>query len=110
MEKKRILLTGFEPFSGLDINESSEVVKLILNSGLQDIEIIPSILSVDEEGTESSLDILDTIIRTILNETELPFIPALAVLRDWEHVIRTQLAKATSPGHLFSPLKLPDNF
>ena len=58
MEKKRILLTGFEPFSGLDINESSEVVKLILNAGLQDIEIIPSILSVDEEGTESSLDIL----------------------------------------------------
>ena len=58
MEEKRILLTGFEPFSDLDINESSEVVKLISNSGLQDIEIIPIILSVDEEGTEFSLDIL----------------------------------------------------
>ena len=58
MGEKRILLTGFEPFSGLDINESSEVVKIISNTGLQDIEIIPSILSVDEEGTESSLDIL----------------------------------------------------
>ncbi len=58
MGEKRILLTGFEPFSGLDINESSEVVKIISNAGLQDIEIISSVLSVDEEGTESSLNIL----------------------------------------------------
>ena len=58
MEEKRVLLTGFEPFSGLDINESSEVVKIISNAGLQDIEIISSVLSVDEGGTESSLDIL----------------------------------------------------
>lgn len=58
MEEKRVLLTGFEPFSGLDINESSEVVKIISNTGLQDIEIISSVLSVDEGGTESSLDIL----------------------------------------------------
>ena len=63
-----------------------------------------------ESVDQDRMDILDTIIRTILNETELPFIPALAVLRDWEHIIRTQLAKSTSPGHLFSPLKLPDNF
>tara|TARA_B100000965_G_scaffold83106_1_gene66859 strand:- start:27688 stop:28674 length:987 start_codon:yes stop_codon:yes gene_type:complete len=58
MGEKRILLTGFEPFAGLDINESSEVVKIISNTGLQDIEIISSFLSVDEEGTESSLDII----------------------------------------------------
>ena len=63
-----------------------------------------------ESVDQDRMDILDTIIRTILNETELPFIPALAVLRDWEHIIRTQLAKSTSPGHLFSPLQLPDNF
>lgn len=60
MGEKKILLTGFEPFSGLDINESSEVVKIISNSGVQDIEIVSSVLSVDEEGTESSLDILKT--------------------------------------------------
>ena len=58
MGEKRILLTGFEPFAGLDINESSEVVKIISNMGLRDIEIISHFLSVDEEGTESSLDIL----------------------------------------------------
>ncbi len=58
MGAKRILLTGFEPFAGLDINESSEVVKIISNMRLQDIEIIPNILSVDEAGTECSLGIL----------------------------------------------------
>ena len=62
MEEKRVLLTGFEPFSGLDINESSEVVRLISKAGLQEIEIVPSILSVDEEGTESSLDILKSVV------------------------------------------------
>ena len=63
-----------------------------------------------ESVDRDRMDILDTIIRTVLNETELPFIPALAVLRDWEHIIRTQLAISTSPGHLFSPLQLPENF
>lgn len=63
-----------------------------------------------ESVDQDRMDILDTIIRTILNETELPFIPVLAVLRDWEHIIRIQLVKSTSPGHLFSPLQLPENF
>ncbi|MAV57316.1 MAG: hypothetical protein CMA14_00440 [Euryarchaeota archaeon] len=63
-----------------------------------------------ESVDQDRMDILDTIIRTILNETELPFVPALAVLRDWEHIIRSQLTKSTSPGHLFSPLQLPENF
>jgi len=63
-----------------------------------------------EAVDQDRMDILDTIIRTILNEAELPFVPALAILRDWEYVIRTQLARSTSPGHLFSPLQLPENF
>ncbi len=62
--------------------------------------------SVDQDR----MDILDTIIRTVLNETEMPFVSALALLRDWEYNIRVQLSKSTSPGHLFSPLQLPDNF
>lgn len=59
MGKKKILLTGFEPFSGLDFNESSEVVKIISSMRLPDIEIIPSVLSVDEQGTECSLNIVE---------------------------------------------------
>ena len=63
-----------------------------------------------ESVDQDRMDILDTIIRTILNETEMPFVSALAVLRDWEYVTRSQLSKLTSPGHLFSPIQLPDDF
>ncbi|MEC7436759.1 MAG: hypothetical protein VYB27_06730, partial [Candidatus Thermoplasmatota archaeon] len=63
-----------------------------------------------ESVDQDRMDILDTIIRTVLNETELPFLSALAVLRDWEYVTRSQLSKSTSPGHLFSPIQLPEDF
>ena len=63
-----------------------------------------------ESVDQDRMDILDTIIRTILNETEMTFVSALGVLRDWEYVTRSQLSKSTSPGHLFSPIQLPDDF
>ena len=56
------------------------------------------------------MDIFDTIIRTIVNGSEIPFVNVISLMRDWEKIIRTQLAKSTSPGHLFSPLELPENF
>ena len=59
---------------------------------------------------EDRMDILDTIIRTIINGSEIPFISALTLLRDWEMRLRAQMAEATSPGHLFSPMDLPDGF
>ncbi len=59
---------------------------------------------------EDRMDILDTMIRVIINGAEIPFSSALTLLRDWEMRIRTQMAEATSPGHLFSPIDLPDGF
>lgn len=59
---------------------------------------------------QDRMDIFDTIIRTIINGSEIPFVNAVMLLRDWERVIRTQLVNSTSPGHLFSPLELDDNF
>ena len=59
---------------------------------------------------QDRMDIFDTIIRTIINGCEIPFVNAVSLMRDWEKVIRTQLVKSTSPGHLFSPLELPENF
>lgn len=56
------------------------------------------------------MDIFDTIIRTVINSTELPFINAISLLRDWELITRTQLSESTKPGHLFSPIVLPENF
>jgi len=59
---------------------------------------------------EDRMDILDTLIRTILNESQLPFISALTLLREWEVLVRTQLAAASGPGQLFSPIGLPEGF
>ena len=56
------------------------------------------------------MDIFDTIIRTVINSTELPFINAITLLRDWESITRNQLSQSTKPGHLFSPIELPEDF
>ena len=56
------------------------------------------------------MDIFDTIIRTIINSTEMPFLNAISLLKDWESITIIQLSKSSKPGHLFSPIELPENF
>jgi hypothetical protein len=56
------------------------------------------------------MDILDTLIRNVVNESELEFVHVLGELRQWEHNIREQLSTVVSPGGLFSPLELPEDF
>jgi len=59
---------------------------------------------------EDRMDILDTLMRTAINSVEAPFASVLALLRDWERLVRIQLSKSRSPGHLFSPIELPETF
>ena len=59
---------------------------------------------------EDRMDILDTMMRVIIKGAEIPFSSALTLLRDWEMRLRIQMAEATSPGHLFSPMDLPEGF
>ena len=59
---------------------------------------------------EDRMDILDTMMILIINGAEIPFSSALTLLRDWEMRLRIQMAEATSPGHLFSPMDLPEGF
>ena len=56
------------------------------------------------------MDILDTLIRVTLIEINASVIDAILALRQWEHLARTQLATATGPGQLFSPLEVPDDW
>jgi len=44
-------LTGFEPFHDQQVNESSQVVKEILNSGIEGVQISHRILTVDLAGS-----------------------------------------------------------
>ena len=59
---------------------------------------------------EDRMDILDTLMRTAINSVEAPFASVLALLRDWERLVRTQLSTSRSPGHLCSPIELPETF
>tara|TARA_B100000214_G_C23635260_1_gene475889 strand:- start:52 stop:501 length:450 start_codon:yes stop_codon:yes gene_type:complete len=59
---------------------------------------------------DDRMDILATLIRVTLIETELNISEAILALRMWEHLARTQLANATSPGQLFSPLIMPEEW
>jgi hypothetical protein len=90
----------------LEITDSWPITGEIKTPKIEDFPLDKLIQNIDQDR----MDIFDTIIRTIINGSEIPFVNAIMLLRDWERVIRTQLVKSTSPGHLFSPLELDDNF
>ena len=68
---------------------------------------VEKILSVIDEDR---MDILETLVRVTLVETEMILLDGIAALRMWEHLARTQLANITSPGQLFSPIEIPDDW
>tara|TARA_B100001113_G_scaffold259933_1_gene214988 strand:- start:1781 stop:2260 length:480 start_codon:yes stop_codon:yes gene_type:complete len=100
------------------IEEGEELPEIILNplpsnsslsetnSGINSFPLEKLIDRVDQDR----MDILDTLVRTILNESQLEFVSALQEFRDWEFEIRNQLSEISSPGGLFSPLSLDDDF
>ena len=59
---------------------------------------------------EQRMDILDTLIRVTLIETDSTLADALLALRPWEQIARTQLSKANGPGQLFSPIDIPEDW
>ena len=79
------------------------------NTELPGIESFPLEKLIDRVDYDR-MDILDTMVRTSLNESQMEFVSALQELRDWEFEIRNQLSSASSPGALFSPLSLGDDF
>ena len=59
---------------------------------------------------QDRMDILSTLIRVTLVETEMDLVEGILALRSWEQLVRQQLADATGPGQLFSPIELPDEW
>ena len=54
----KVLLTGFEPFSGNEENVSEEVTRRISQTGLDGIELSTMVLSVDEDGSRKCSDLV----------------------------------------------------
>ena len=83
---------------------------------------IETTTSIKESGIDLSLDrllnavdtqrmdILDTLIRTVINDEQIPLLDAILILRQWEHLIRSQLATVEHPRELYYPLALPEGF
>ena len=59
---------------------------------------------------QDRMDILSTLIRVTLVETEMDLVEGILALRSWEQLVRQQLAEATGPGQLFSPIELPEEW
>lgn len=59
---------------------------------------------------QDRMDILETLVRVTMIETEMILLDGISALRMWEHLARTQLANITSPGQLFSPLEIPEDW
>ncbi len=70
----------------------------------------PPLETLLENLDDDRMDILDTILRSAMNATEIPLVDALMQLRQWEHLVRFQLANANGVGELFSPLEIPDDW
>jgi hypothetical protein len=70
----------------------------------------PPLDTVLQNLDDDRMDILDTILRSAMNATEMPLVDALMQLRQWEHLARNQLATAKGAGQLFSPLEIPDDW
>jgi pyroglutamyl-peptidase len=51
----KLLLTGFEPFGGSDINPSEQVVKTLIDKKIHGVELITKILPVDREAGPENL-------------------------------------------------------
>ena len=68
---------------------------------------INKILSVIDEDR---MDILETLVRVTMVETEMILLDGVSALRMWEHLVREKLANIKSPGQLFSPLEIPEEW
>ena len=81
-----------------------EVEKTAYSNSNFSIEKVLDIIDKDR------MDILSTLIRVTLNEVQLEYTVAILFLRNWEKLVREQLAQVSGPGQLFSPLEIPDGF
>ena len=82
----------------IDLSEDSE------SAGNFDVAKVLKVID------EDRMDILSTLIRVTLVEEGLDLADGISALRMWEHLARTQLATIKSPGQLFSPIQIPEDW
>ena len=82
-------------------------IKNPINDDVASSLSLDKILSVVDEDR---MDILMTLIRVTMVETEMILTDGISALRMWEHLARSQLSGITSPVQLFSPFEIPEDW
>ena len=107
----RILLSAIEEQAERDGETVPEVLSTPLEISMHEeqesdarFEVEKLLDAVDEER----MDILDTLIRTTINDEMISHADALMVMRSWEKDVRERLSLASTPGQLFSPLDISE--
>jgi len=77
------------------------------NASLENKVDLEKIISIVDDDR---MDILATLIRVTLIETEMALDDGILALRMWEKLARSQLSAATTPGQLFSPIIIPEEW
>jgi len=107
------MLTSLEEHASINNSEIPEKLKNQWPIITPISEEVASSLSVDKILSvvdEDRMDILMTLIRVTMVETEMILIDGISTLRMWEHLARSQLSSITSPGQLFSPFEIPEDW
>jgi len=104
-------LNEFAEKTGASINERvAHPWPITSRQGTEASEPIFDVEKVLKIVDQDRMDILSTLIRVTLVETEMDLVDGILALRAWEQLVRQQLSEATGPGQLFSPLELPEKW
>ena len=82
----------------IDLSEDSE------SAGNFDVAKVLKVIDEDSDGYFINID------SVTLVEEGLDLADGISALRMWEHLARTQLATIKSPGQLFSPIQIPEDW
>ena len=88
------------------VMESWPLDNSVGNESNQFIDLEKILKIVDDDR----MDILSTLIRVTLIETELDLTEGILAMRMWEHLARSQLSQIKTPGQLFSPIIIPEEW
>lgn len=107
------MLTSLEEHAATNNSEIPEKLKNqwpIITPISEEVASSLSVHKILSVVDEDRMDILMTLIRVTMVETEMILIDGISTLRMWEHLARSQLSSITSPGQLFSPFEIPEDW
>jgi len=109
----RILLSAIEEQAQRDGEVVPEILSKPLEIAMPESQVSEKQFEIEkllDAVDEQRMDILDTLIRTTINDEMISHADALMLMRSWEKDVRERLSQASTPGQLFSPLEIDEDY